>query len=263
MRIFYTLLAIFLIRLVRCGDKGSVRGVHNQQNLSTHTQPSQQGPLKTNGEVPQKGIVQINTEPVTNLQGGVKQTPKPEQSASPSLDKVDSSLFTVLESLEGNVPVLKLKTKEGVTTNKLTFGKETVWEDKKKLCSSALLYMDKGRPTLAVIKTRSSSGTKSTVYKYYDGNKWRDDKEGTHKTRLKKLKEKCRPGETLDISKKENSVGIYYNDIKDKCLHIFDLDSAKVTKVVDGENVIWEATAGTDHNCLYAELVIVGDKLWD
>ncbi|AFZ80291.1 hypothetical protein BEWA_031440 [Theileria equi strain WA] len=101
--------------------------------------------------------------------------------------KVDSSLFD--EGEENGIKVLKLKAKEGTSTNKLTFDNLTVWEDSQTPCSSAVIYMNGSVPDLAVIKTKGSSGEESTVYRYYDGKEWKKDKEKQHNDRLKELQD--------------------------------------------------------------------------
>ncbi|EKX74098.1 signal peptide containing protein [Theileria equi strain WA] len=171
------------------------------------------------------------------------------------LDKVDESLFDVLGSLEDGVNVLRLLAKEG--TSKLTYGSDTIWPGKKDvMCLSAILYMDGDQPTLAVIKTKDS-----VIYRYHDGKQWQNGSEGRHKIRLKKLKEKYEPEKTLDISKGENTdVGIYSSNCNDgTSIGIFDPRSTRVTKVVDGENVIWQA-GGNEKNCTWAEIRLEGDQ---
>ncbi|AFZ79854.1 hypothetical protein BEWA_027030 [Theileria equi strain WA] len=137
-----------------------------------------------------------------NLRGGTDTSQLPSQSASlepeepviPFLDKIDTSLFNVEETEEGDVKVLKLAAKPSVKTTNLKYGEETVWEDNKKSCSSALLYLDGERLTLAVIKTKGRR-SESTVYRHHDGKKWKKGNEGTHKNKLKEL---------IDAAKKES-----------------------------------------------------------
>ncbi|EKX72744.1 hypothetical protein BEWA_013030 [Theileria equi strain WA] len=118
--------------------------------------------------------------------------PEPEEPVSPFLDKVDSSLFHVEEAEEDGVKVLKLKAKEGVTANKLTYGSDVVWEDKKKTCLSAILYMDGEKPTLAVLETRNKNNKQNKVYRYHNGKEWKNDNEGEHNSKLSALKKKCK-----------------------------------------------------------------------
>ncbi|EKX72173.1 signal peptide containing protein [Theileria equi strain WA] len=177
------------------------------------------------------------------------------------LDKVDASLFDLEESLEDGIKVLKLTAKEGTSTNELLYDGKTVWEGKKKSCPSAILYMDGEKPTLAVLVTKDKNGKDGKVYQYHDGNKWRDTKEDDHKEKLAELKEKCKPGKTLDISKRDSSVGSYYITYPGygKIAHNFDLKSATVTKVVDGEHVIWTAKEN-GHKCIDAKNIVTGGK---
>ncbi|EKX72110.1 signal peptide containing protein [Theileria equi strain WA] len=135
-----------------------------------------------------------NLDAQPSLEDTEKEPTKPEKPASSLPSKVDTSLFNVVDSVEDNVKVLKLKAKEGVTANKLTYEGLTVWEEKKKSCLSAVLYLDKGGPTLAVIKAKSTKGDANfTVYRYHDGKKWKNCTKRTHKNKLKKLKESCNP----------------------------------------------------------------------
>ncbi|AFZ79467.1 hypothetical protein BEWA_023160 [Theileria equi strain WA] len=122
--------------------------------------------------------------------------------------------------------------------------------------------MDGERLTLAVIKTKSAGG-ESRVYVYRDGDQWKDDKEGDHKNKLTALKERCKPGETLDISKREDTdIGSYYSTCPDsgEIDHSFTFPSARVTKVVEGDYIIWRATADTDQKCTHAQIAVVGDR---
>ncbi|AFZ79411.1 signal peptide-containing protein [Theileria equi strain WA] len=113
--------------------------------------------------------------------------------------KVDTSLFDVEEGQENGIKILRLTVKSGTSTNKLLFDGQTVWEEKNKPCSSAVLYMDKGGPTLAVIKTIGiKSGAEFTVYKYYNGKKWKKGNESNHKKKLKELQDAARPKESTE-----------------------------------------------------------------
>ncbi|AFZ80015.1 hypothetical protein BEWA_028650 [Theileria equi strain WA] len=115
---------------------------------------------------------------------------EPEEPVSPFLDKVDTSLFDLEESLEGDVPVLKLTAKD--ETHELTYGGEVLWEDKKKLCSSAVLYLDGEKPTLAVVDFKDKKKVVK-VYLHHDGKQWKKGNERDHNSKLTTLKEKCKP----------------------------------------------------------------------
>ncbi|EKX73868.1 signal peptide containing protein [Theileria equi strain WA] len=113
--------------------------------------------------------------------------------------KVDSTLFNVEEAEKNAVKVLKLTPKKGAKATKLTYEGLTVWEDKKKSCLSAVLYMDRDQPTLAVIRTKGiKSGAEFTVYKYHNGKKWKKGNESNHKKKLKELQDAARPKESTE-----------------------------------------------------------------
>ncbi|AFZ80065.1 hypothetical protein BEWA_029150 [Theileria equi strain WA] len=151
MKIVYTLLAILIIKWARCGDSDG------------------------------KGVVK----------GAEQQNPPgPTHSASSLTSKADASLFNVEDGEDNGFKILKLTAKEGVTAKSITYGKETVWEDKKKSCSSAVLYMDGEKPTLAVLVTRDKNNKQGTVYRYHDGKKWKNGKEKDYKKKLSELKKK-------------------------------------------------------------------------
>ncbi|EKX72201.1 signal peptide containing protein [Theileria equi strain WA] len=115
----------------------------------------------------------------------------PEEPLNPLFAKLDTSLFNVEDSVEDAVKVLKLEAKAGVTANKLTYGEDKVWEDKKKTCSSALLYMDGEKAILAIVDVQDTKNGNKKVYQYLDGSKWKNHKEGKHKSKLEALKKKC------------------------------------------------------------------------
>ncbi|AFZ79978.1 signal peptide-containing protein [Theileria equi strain WA] len=250
----------------------------DSEKESEDVQP-EENELRSN-EVKESESVPTHTEEVS---------PKSEEPVSHFLDKVHESLFNVENGEENGLNLIKLTAKEGVKADRLTFDGQTVWEDKKKFCSSAVLYLDGDQPTLAVLVTRDKNNKVKKVCKHHDGNKWKNGNENKHKKKLKELRDTAKPKDapeatkkeqevsqgqaqanpdkpvdkdTLDISKKDNSVGKYNKTVADDkiSLHTFDIDKATVTKVVDGKDVIWEAPAGTDHKCTWAELGVFGDK---
>ncbi|EKX73670.1 hypothetical protein BEWA_037060 [Theileria equi strain WA] len=203
-------------------------GVNNQptgeskkhlQGTSPKDTPKPVQPVEQPKVVPQdsahKGVVHVDQQenkpettpegrqeqkPATNLQGGVSARARWEATGAPTgqpkeptsiadfKSKVDSTLFNLEEAEEDNVKVLNLKAKLDTKVTKLTYGEDKVWEDRWSPFSSAILYLDGEKPTLAVIKTKDS-----VIYRYHNGKKWKNGREGTHKTRLKKLKEKYEP----------------------------------------------------------------------
>ncbi|AFZ80781.1 hypothetical protein BEWA_001880 [Theileria equi strain WA] len=215
----------------------------------------QQGQAIKPGDAPD---IQSNTQTVQSKEGQppIKPVPVPDYKS-----KVDGSLFDVEEAEEEHVKILTLTAKEGVKAKSLTFGSDTIWPGKSDVtCSSAVLYMDGEKPILAALVTRDKNNKQGTVYRYHDGEKWVDVNVDDHNKNLTGLKKKCHPV-TLDISKKDNSVGTYINTTIDKThVHNFDLKSATVIKVVDGGVTLWEAPEGSGYKCLYADNVIVTDK---
>ncbi|EKX72286.1 signal peptide containing protein [Theileria equi strain WA] len=130
-------------------------------------------------------------------------TVTPPSQPTPIVDsksKVDTSLFNVVDSVEDNVKVLKLTAKEGTSTNKLTYGSDTIWPGKKDvMCLSAVLYLDRDQPTLAVIRTKGiKSGAEFTVYKYHNGKKWKNGNESNHKKKLKELQDAAKEKESTE-----------------------------------------------------------------
>ncbi|EKX72094.1 signal peptide containing protein [Theileria equi strain WA] len=216
MRIAHTLLAIFLIRWVRCGDsdgKGVVKGADKQN------------------------------------------PPKPTHPASSLASKVDGSLFNVEESLEGNVPVLKLTSKKNAKATKLTFDGQTVWEDDNKLCLSAVSYLDEGKPTMTAIKAKGvKGGANFTLYRYHDGNEWKDGKEEDHKKKLEDLKERCKPGETLDLSNPDTSkLDVHTENAYGVSLKEYTPKSAfHISSLTDGDKELWKAS-GDGQKCKLVE----------
>ncbi|EKX72593.1 signal peptide containing protein [Theileria equi strain WA] len=65
------------------------------------------------------------------------------------------------------------------------------------------------------------------------------------------------PSATLDLSKKNNSVGTYHSKVLDnKTIQTFLLYSVTATKVVEGDDTIWEAEG--EERCLYAQITVEG-----
>ncbi|EKX72377.1 signal peptide containing protein [Theileria equi strain WA] len=186
---------------------------------------------------------------------------EPEKPASSLASKVDFTLFNVLCSVEDHVKVLKLTAKENQNPKKLKFDRELVWEDKKKSCLSAVLYLDGEKPTLAVIKA-VKGGKESTVYRYHNGKKWKKGREGTHKTRLKELQDAARPKQPPKVSKpldppgplvldlsvesaNDDKVTLYKNDNGELKYRAFTPDNGNYfEKILHYGVVIWEAESG-------------------
>ncbi|AFZ80943.1 signal peptide-containing protein [Theileria equi strain WA] len=163
--------------------------------------------------------------------------------------KVDTSLFDVESSVEGNVPVLKLTAKEGTSTNRLLYDGQTVWEDDNKLCLSAILYMDEGKPTMTAIKAKGvKGGANFTLYRYHDGKKWKDEREFQHKNKLAELRKKYKHAtpSTLDLSNPDTSKldvhtetesGVSFKGYTPK-------NGYHISSVLYGESSVWKVEAG-------------------
>ncbi|EKX72515.1 hypothetical protein BEWA_049820 [Theileria equi strain WA] len=114
-----------------------------------------------------------------------------DEPANSSLSKVDSTLFNVEETEEDGVKVLKLTVKNGSTVKELKYDGKEIWSSGifGSPCSSAVIYMNGDRPTLAVLVTRDNKNNKQgTVYRYHNGKKWKKGREGTHKSKLENLR---------------------------------------------------------------------------
>ncbi|AFZ80759.1 hypothetical protein BEWA_001660 [Theileria equi strain WA] len=203
-------------------------------------------------EVPQQRMV----APTAQLQQATEPAPPEEeqQQAKPQpaplsefAKKVDSLLFNVLDSFEGSAMVLKLDAKEGVTVKNLMYGKEEVWKDKKKSCSSALLYLDGEKPTLAVVDVQEKKNVKK-IYRYHDGKKWKNGNIYDHNKKLSELKKKYKHAipATLDLSNPdktkldvhtETESGMTVKEYSPK-------DAFHIYSVLDGGKELWKAGAG-------------------
>ncbi|EKX73070.1 signal peptide containing protein [Theileria equi strain WA] len=169
------------------------------------------------------------------------------------LDKIDGSLFDLEGGEEGGVVTLQLTAKNGVTTNKLVYDDQVVWEDPQTPCLSAVLYMDKEKPTLAVVDFQCN-GNVTKVHKYYDGNQWQNGSEDGHANRLGILKDNYRPTmpATLDLAKPDKGIdvnvcsqsGMSFKEYTPK-------DWLHISSVMDGGFTLWEAEG--DERCLLAE----------
>ncbi|EKX72747.1 hypothetical protein BEWA_013060 [Theileria equi strain WA] len=97
---------------------------------------------------------------------------EPEEPVSPFLDKVDSTLFNVENGQEDGVPVLKLKVKEGIKADKLTFGDLTLWQGQNSgdSCSTATLYMGENEPIAASYRFKRDGKLIEGYRKFVDGN---------------------------------------------------------------------------------------------
>ncbi|EKX72589.1 hypothetical protein BEWA_050570 [Theileria equi strain WA] len=204
--------------------------------------------------------------------GKLKEIREPENPVSIFASKVDLTLFNVVGSVEENVKVLKLTVKYGVKATELKYDDKEVWSGKARLSKSssvveALLYFDENAPVLVAIRA-VKGGKESTVYRYYDGSKWKDDKEDDHKNKLETLKEGLKPTTTssssssiaLDLANPDQSKVLVYdrsgNGIKSK--NYSPKDGHHISSVVDGGMSIWNATG--DERCTLVKLSTRGDS---
>ncbi|EKX72451.1 hypothetical protein BEWA_049180 [Theileria equi strain WA] len=191
------------------GDEGPSLTETPKNNLKGQSSPletTQQGGQQED-KLDVASEVKQEQKPAANLQSSSKgalngtenkNPPEPTHPESSLTSKVDSTLFNVLCSVEDNVKVLKLTIKEGTSTNRLLYDSQTVWEDKKKSCLSAVLYMDGEKPTLAVLVTNDKKNKEGRVYKYHDGKKWKNGNESNHKKKLKELQDAAKPKESTE-----------------------------------------------------------------
>ncbi|EKX72123.1 hypothetical protein BEWA_045870 [Theileria equi strain WA] len=191
-------------------------------------------------------------------------TYKSDEFLSPFLDKVDTSIFDLRELNEDYVKTLKLKAKEGVSVNMLGFDGELVWEDNKKSCLSAVLYMDGEKPTLAVLVTRDKNSKQGKVYRYHDGKKWKNSNEETYKEKLEELKKKYKPSAPciLDLTCLDRSKVDVNTETGSGALlkTVVPKDGHHVSSVVDSGATVWEAT-GDDQKCVGAQYFTRGESI--
>ncbi|AFZ80800.1 hypothetical protein BEWA_002070 [Theileria equi strain WA] len=179
--------------------------------------------------------------------------------------KVDSSLFTVLDSFEDNVKVLKLLARDGAVAKRVKYDGEEIWSGVRRfstfLCSSALLYFDGDRPTLAVIKTNGLCNTEPTVYRYHDGTKWQSHDAYWHKNELEALKKKCKPTTpiTLDLSKDADKSKLEIRELLSRGVSVkehFPNRGHHISSVLDAGATVWKSSG--DEKCLLAECYTKG-----
>ncbi|AFZ79821.1 signal peptide-containing protein [Theileria equi strain WA] len=170
-------------------------------------------------------------------------SPKPEH-LSPFLTNVDGTPFSLSTSVEDNVKVLKLIVKDGATVKELKYYGQKIWSGSKTFGTTsnlveALIYFDGVIPSLTVIKTKDS-----TVYRYYNGKKWKNDKENDHNKKLEALKERYNPDNILDISSPDESkVKISTKNDKGVEHTIYDpKGDSNITSIIDGETGIWSVS---------------------
>ncbi|EKX73077.1 104 kDa microneme-rhoptry antigen precursor, putative [Theileria equi strain WA] len=177
---------------------------------------------------------------------------------SPFLTKVDGSLFDVEEAEEYAVKVLKLKAKNGVTAKKVKYNGKDIWSARAVVgspCSSAVLYMDGEKPTLAVLETKGLLGKEGTVYKYHDGKKWKTGSEDDHKKRRAALKKyKHALPATLDlVTPDSKKIDVYTETESEVSFQEFSPKRAfHISSVVDSGATLWEAS-GAGQKCKLVE----------
>ncbi|AFZ79869.1 hypothetical protein BEWA_027180 [Theileria equi strain WA] len=209
-----------------------------------------------------------------NLANVDRSDSKPEEPTVPFLPAVDILLFDALGSLEGDVPVLKLKIKDGAKTTELKYDNKQIWSGKVRVGTSsnlveALIYFNEDTPELAVISTDKNS----KVYRYHNGKEWKSCKEKDHNVGLKKLKENCKSGEhtpksnfkskiysniaILDLSKPNPSVCKTFDlNIEGVPAKLYLAPASVVVgKIMNKDKVVWLGggiiLSGKTKSCLY------------
>ncbi|AFZ79747.1 hypothetical protein BEWA_025960 [Theileria equi strain WA] len=229
--------------------------VEGQEKALPETQTDEENELK--GEEAVSDVLEVHEyskqEDTTEEYTPVEPKEEPA-SVSPFLSKVDSTLFDV-EEAEEDVKILKLTPKIDKVT-KVKYDEKQIWSGKVRIGKSsnlveALIYFNEENPALAIISTDKNS----KVYRYLDGSKWKNGKEGTHKSKLEALKNKYKHAlpATLDLSNPDQSK-VHIGDRSGNGLSqatYTPKDTSKITTVVDGEAQLW--TASGYEKCLLVE----------
>ncbi|AFZ81753.1 signal peptide-containing protein [Theileria equi strain WA] len=197
-------------------------------------------------------------QPQNSPEATGQESPEAVKPLSPFLTKVDGSLFDVEEAEEYAVKVLKLTSKKGVTAKNVRYDGKDIWSARAVVgspCSSATLYFDGDKPTLAVIRTTGFFGGESTVYKYYDGSKWQNDNEDDHKKRRAALKKyKHALPATLDlVTPDSKKIDVYTETESGASFQEYSPKRAfHISSVVDSGATLWEAS-GAGQKCKLVE----------
>ncbi|EKX72481.1 signal peptide containing protein [Theileria equi strain WA] len=193
MRLFLLLFTTFLIRAYYCvspNSKGDDKPLPTSQEKQNLTKTS-------TGAKPVQGVEQ---RPQRQQQTVASSTPKPEELTSLSdlkskvdapilkvgeydfsalKSKADSTIFDAVGDYEGELPVLRLTPKVGVTAKRLVFDGQTLWtcQGPNDACLSAIFYLGQSGPVAA---TYSVKGRKVFEgYRKFSGGQWTSvNKEG-------------------------------------------------------------------------------------
>ncbi|EKX73608.1 signal peptide containing protein [Theileria equi strain WA] len=238
MRIAHTLLAIFLIRWVRCGGNNGAKEA---------------------------------------LKGAEKRNPSESTDPENSLvSKVDGSLFDLEEGEEGGFKVLKLKAKEGTSTNKVLYDGRVVWKgkDPKDACSIAIFYLGEKEPLGALYRFKRD-GRLMEGYRSFSGGNWTS----VNKDELTKLVKEAHSTPvtqsdgrvendpslesdtgTIDLNNPDSSqcqeFDYYYDDNLTRL--IVPLSGRSIKKLKDDANHIW--SLGNGETLQHAKAYLDKDK---
>lgn len=109
--------------------------------------------------------------------------------------------FTLTKTKEDGVSLVKCTAVEGNATTTLAFDGKVMWEGEEGVqCSSAYLYFDGNSPKLLLVNYQDENGKGSVVYRYKDGNSWRNHSQSSHESMLRDLKEAAKKKGTKSTS---------------------------------------------------------------
>ncbi|EKX73674.1 signal peptide containing protein [Theileria equi strain WA] len=189
MRILAVLLTVSLVGV--CHGKGG--------NKKPPTQPAT--PTVQQGDAPVKTVCRQNppkapTQPgsvpevrqeqksATNLQGSVKKEQDEAKEQQPAAKpvtlserakKVDTKSFDVRESSSNGVPLLTCTPKSDVVVTELKYGDETIWNNSRGSCLSALIHFKGEKPYVVTVQYRENE-EEHVIFLHYNGEKWENNK---------------------------------------------------------------------------------------
>ncbi|EKX74012.1 conserved hypothetical protein [Theileria equi strain WA] len=118
---------------------------------------------------------QPSQPPATETTGKSEEAPKPAP-LSERVNKVDSTLFNVEEGQENGFKVLKLKVKEGIKADKLTFDGVQLWQSQNAgdSCSMAIFYLGPNDDPVAALYRfrRETDGKLFEGYRLFSNGNW-------------------------------------------------------------------------------------------
>ncbi|EKX73641.1 signal peptide containing protein [Theileria equi strain WA] len=211
------------------------------------------------GSVPE---VKQEQNPATNLQGGAKKEQDEAKEQQPAAKpvtlserakKVDAKSFDVRESSSNGVPLLTCTPRSGVVANELKYGDETIWNNSRGSCLSALIYFKGEKPYVVTVQYRENEEDR-TLFFHNTGSKWEHNKR-EHERKLCGLKGLPTPQSagqaggttlvTLDLAHPDRSK-VSINDQSSDVMNIMEYtpkNGYHISSVMDGGVEVW--TAGT------------------